>query len=737
MNDVLKTYETVNGSVRLQYEEGVLYVTVLEGDIVHVSQKAGIQSYAIEDAGHIKILQPEVSQGSESCRVRIAAGNIEVQVKDNEKLDIFYRGKLLVSDYEEERKKPEKNPYEDLTLAQLEGHAVEEGTDRKDAVTILKKLGKEDAIYGLGDKPGCLNKRGYSYINWNTDDPDPHVDSFKSLYKSIPFFMVLGDSSCYGLLADNTYKTTFDFGCENEAYYFVEHQKGCLDYYVIPGEDPKAVVHSYTMLTGTTPLQQRWIYGNHQSRWSYFTQEEVEALAEEFGKRDIPCDVIHMDIDYMQGYRVFTFDDQKYPNVQKLSQKLAAKGIKLITIIDPGVKKDPGYFMYDEGLELDAFAKDEQGEVYVNTVWPGDAVFPDFTQEKVRDWWAGKTKVLTDHGIRGIWNDMNEPASFHGPLPDSVKFAEGNHDEIHNIYGHLMAKATYEGLLAQDGGRRPFVLTRAAYAGSQKYCGGWTGDNHSIWPHIMLSLEQICNLSLSGMAMCGSDIGGFGSDTTPELLIRFYEAAVFAPFFRNHSAMGTHRQEPWQFGAQTEEIIRKVIKLRYRFLPYLYDLARECEMTGAPIVRPLVYGYPQDKTVRNIADEYMLGDFVLVAPVTEPGKTARAVYLPEGDWYAYDTNEKYTGGRYILADAPLDQIPIFIKAGAIIPVAEGNFHSTEDITEDTIQMLTYPGEGRFVHYEDDNETFAYREGVYNATEYTLHGTTLTKKILHEGYKRSI
>ena len=742
-----KNCKIQDNTAELIYENGSLFVTIFENNIVHVAQKPGIESVAIEEGFIPKAATPDVTckdtsdakgtsaeAGVSDAAVKavISARDITVNVKDNEKLDIYYKGKLVLSDYEKARKKSEKNPYEDLAIAELEGHTVGKDEEKTDAVTIIKKLGKDDAIYGLGDKPGCLNKRGYSYVNWNTDDPAPHVDSFKSLYKSIPFFIVLGDEYCYGIFADNTYKTTFDFGYENTDYYFVEHEKGELDYYFMPGNDMAEVVGLYTSLTGTTPLYQRWIYGSNQSRWGYYTQDEVLDIADKFRELDIPCDVIHMDIDYMNGYRVFTFDDKKFPDVKGLSEKLADRGVKLISIIDPGVKKDEDYFMYKEGMEMDAFAHDTDGSVYENAVWPGTSVFPDFTKQSVRSWWGDKTKILLEHGISGIWNDMNEPASFNGPLPDDVQFEYGAHEKVHNIYGHFMAKATYEGLAKNDGGKRPFVLTRAAYAGSQKYCGGWTGDNHSIWAHIALSLEQVCNLSVSGLAMCGSDIGGFGSDTTPELLVRFYEAAVFVPFFRNHSAMGTRRQEPWQFDETTIDAVRKTVKLRYRFIPYIYDLAHECEKTGAPIVRPLVYEYPVDKHVRNISDEYMLGSFVLVAPVIAPGKEAREVYLPDGDWYDYYTGEKYSGGRYILADAPLDKVPVFIKAGAIIPVADGEIRSTEDITEDKISILTYPGKGSFVHYQDDNETFAYRNGEYNAVEYTLDGDKLEKKVLHKG-----
>lgn len=747
MGNSYKNCKIQDNTAELIYENGSLFVTIFENNIVHVAQKPGIESVAIEEGFIPKAATPNVTckdtsdakgnaaeAGLSDAAVKavISARDITVYVKDNEKLDIYYKGKLVLSDYEKARKKSEKNPYEDLAIAELEGHTVGKDEEKTDSVTIIKKLGKDDAIYGLGDKPGCLNKRGYSYVNWNTDDPAPHVDSFKSLYKSIPFFIVLGDEYCYGIFADNTYKTTFDFGYENTDYYFVEHEKGELDYYFMPGNDMAEVVGLYTSLTGTTPLYQRWIYGSHQSRWGYYTQDEVLDIADKFRELDIPCDVIHMDIDYMNGYRVFTFDDKKFPDVKGLSEKLADRGVKLISIIDPGVKKDEDYFMYKEGMEMDAFAHDTDGSVYENAVWPGTSVFPDFTKQSVRSWWGDKTKILLEHGISGIWNDMNEPASFNGPLPDDVQFEYGAHEKVHNIYGHFMAKATYEGLAKNDGGKRPFVLTRAAYAGSQKYCGGWTGDNHSIWAHIALSLEQVCNLSVSGLAMCGSDIGGFGSDTTPELLVRFYEAAVFVPFFRNHSAMGTRRQEPWQFDETTIDAVRKTVKLRYRFIPYIYDLAHECEKTGAPIVRPLVYEYPADKHVRNNSDEYMLGSFVLVAPVIAPGKEAREVYLPDGDWYDYYTGEKYSGGRYILADAPLDKVPVFIKAGAIIPVADGEIRSTEDITEDKISTLTYPGKGSFVHYQDDNETFAYRNGAYNAVEYTMDGDKLEKKVLHKG-----
>ena len=686
MGNSYKNCKIQDNTAELIYENGSLFVTIFENNIVHVAQKPGIESVAIEKGFIPKAATPDVTSKDTSdakgtaaeagvsdaaVKAVIRARDITVNVKDNEKLDIYYKGKLVLSDYEKARKKSEKNPYEDLAIAELEGHTVGKDEEKTDSVTIIKKLGKDDAIYGLGDKPGCLNKRGYSYVNWNTDDPAPHVDSFKSLYKSIPFFIVLGDEYCYGIFADNTYKTTFDFGYENTDYYFVEHEKGELDYYFMPGNDMAEVVGLYTSLTGTTPLYQRWIYGSHQSRWGYYTQDEVLDIADKFRELDIPCDVIHMDIDYMNGYRVFTFDDKKFPDVKGLSEKLADRGVKLISIIDPGVKKDEDYFMYKEGMEMDAFAHDTDGSVYENAVWPGTSVFPDFTKQSVRSWWGDKTKILLEHGISGIWNDMNEPASFRGELPQDVVFHDEerttNHAEMHNVYGHYMSRATFEGLQKLSD-KRPFVITRAAYAGTQKYATVWTGDNQSLWSHLQMMVPQLCNLGMSGFAFAGTDIGGFGADTTPELLTRWIEAAVFSPLFRNHSCQGTRRQEPWQFDDQVVGIYRKYVKMRYRFLPYLYDLFYQGEQTGLPVMRPLVLHYPKDPETYNLNGEFLVGENLLVAPVLEQGATKKMVYLPEGEWYDYWTGEKITGGKYFLRDAPIDLCPMYLKEGTMIPM---------------------------------------------------------------------
>ena len=657
---------------------------------------------------------------------RLIWGKITVEPENG--MALSYDGRLLCSDYPGPRRPRTSLSPEEVEQLRSEGHLPPQFMPNADVwpVEVVKSLAPDAVVYGLGDKTGFLNKRHYAYENWNSDDPSPHCDNFQSLYKSINFFMVYSENGCLGILTDNSYRTRFDFGKEQEDYYFWSHAGGALDYYMIPGKNPKEVLKRYLALTGKSSLQQKWVYGFHQSRWSYFTEREVLDTVNTMRKNKLPLDAIHMDIDYMEGFRVFTFDHNRFPNPKGLTEKLAAQNVKPVTIIDPGVKIDSGYFVYDEGIEQGHFAKNPDGTVYEGEVWPGPAVFPDFTQEKTRRWWGDKLKTMTDVGIRGIWNDMNEPANFTGQLPDDVRFSTGSHDEIHNVYGHLMAEATYDGLRKADN-RRPFVLTRACCAGSQRFCSGWTGDNHSLWAHMQLSLTQMMNLGLSGMYMVGSDVGGFGSDTTPELLIRWFQLGAISPFFRDHYAKGTRNQEPYAFDRATMDACREALDLRYHLLPYLYDLAHE----DMPILRPLVLEFPEDPICRELTDQCMLGDRLLAAPVMTPGVTARAVYLPKGVWFDYYTGKRYSGGRYVLAEAPLDRMPLFARGGAVIPVSVGKPQSVEDIREVVLEV--FPGNGRFVHYMDDGETMAYLDGELRALQVSVRGRRTQQKIIAAGY----
>ena len=662
------------------------------------------------------------------CTDRVTWGKIEVVPNDG--MELYYDGKLLLRDFSGELKHSGPISKEELEILKSEGHLGEDDERRLLAqwkVEVVKAISPDTVVYGLGDKTGFLNKRHYAYENWNTDDPKPHCDNYRSLYKSIPFFIIGTEAGFCGIFADNTFRTLFDFGKESEEYLYWSHSDGALDYYMIPGKDLKQVLNRYYALTGRTELQQKWVYGFHQSRWSYESADRVEEVARRMREKKLPLDVIHADIDYMDGYRVFTFDAERFSDPVEMNRRLAAQNVRTVAIVDPGVKLDPGYFVYDEGVQQGHFAKNPDGTIYEGAVWPGAAVFPDFSRKETRNWWGEKLQIMVDAGFSGIWNDMNEPANFTGQLPDDVQFRDGNHLQMHNVYGHLMAQATAEGL-KKITGKRPFVLTRACYAGSQRYCSGWTGDNHSLWAHLQLSLTQMMNLGLSGMNTVGSDVGGFGSDVTPELLIRWTQLGSLSPFCRNHSAKGTKDQEVYRFEDAVVDACRKAMDLRYHLLPYIYDLAHE----ELPILRPLVLEYPEDPVCKDLTDQFLLGDALLAAPVMTPGVTARAVYLPKGTWYDYYTGKRYVGGKYILADAPLDRMPLFAKAGAVIPVSVGKPQSTADITE--VELEVFPGNGKMIHYTDDGESMEYSQGRIHVMEIRVKGRTVTQRVIHDGFE---
>ncbi|KGO27494.1 hypothetical protein Q757_07915, partial [Oenococcus alcoholitolerans] len=366
---------------------------------------------------------------------------------------------LLCADY-----RGEDHPFirrgggQGLELAEQEGHKFDSEKDAQ-AFKIKKQIFGDTYFYGLGDRTGHLNKHGYRYKLWNTDDPNPHVESFETLYKTIPFFIALNDDTAYGIFLDNTYQSIFDFGKENSDYYYFSAAGGNLDYYFIYGPTVRQTVGGYTYLTGRTPLPQLWTLGYQQSRWSYTPEKRLRQVAQTFRKEQIPCDALHLDIDYMDGFRVFTWDKNKFPDPPKLISDLKKDGFKLVTIIDPGVKKDRNYPIFRQGLKNNYFITDHDGVPYVNRVWPGDALYPDFSAPQVRKWWGRNLRILLDQGVAGIWNDMNEPASFNGPINDDTQFNNdghvADHREMHNAYGHLMAKATYEGIKAETG-KRPF-----------------------------------------------------------------------------------------------------------------------------------------------------------------------------------------------------------------------------------------------------------------------------------------
>lgn len=743
MFGALLNYEQKGQTITLHYEERTASIQVLTNKVINVFVPFATnehRSKAIE--GNKELPTPFTLDRTEDCLI-LSTDSVVCRIYDDFMMDFYDReGNLLCADYRGQREPRFVPKAAFIELAKMEGHDVSDTGILNHPVQCVKQLDDADCIYGLGDKTGVLNKRYYEYENWNSDIPDPHEDSFKSLYKSIPFFINLKKNGVYGIFYDNTFKSYFNFGKENHRYYSFGSDGGNLDYYFIGGDSMPDILENYTYLTGRMPLPQKWVLGYHQSRWGYDSEETFRELAAKLRELRIPCDALHFDIDYMERYKVFTWNHEHYHDAGTLLSDLKKQGIRAVTIIDPGVKVEKDYPMYEEGVENGFFAKSPDGGVYVNTVWPGDAVYPDFGNPAVRKWWGEHLQFYTSLGVSGVWNDMNEPASFNGPLPDDVLFTDedrpSTHAEMHNVYGHNMAKATYEGWKALTG-KRPFVITRACYSGSQKYATAWTGDNQSLWTHLRMAIPQQCNLGLSGMAFVGTDIGGFGADTTPELLVRWVQAGCFSPLFRNHCAIGSMNQEPWLFGEETLNIYRKYVNLRYTLLPYFYDLCRECEQTGLPILRPLVLHYEKDENVRNLNDEFLVGEHLLAAPVVEQGARKRMVYLPEGDWYDYwsagtGNLKQYHGKQYYIVDAPLDKCPLFVKAGTILPKAPAQMYVGE-IEDPELILEVYPGEGSYIHYHDNGEDFAYLDGTYHEYLFRTDGKNnlqITK--LHEGYQ---
>jgi len=601
--------------------------------------------------------------------------------------------------------------------------------------------------YGLGEQPMPLLRNGSVFPLWNTDRFGYRPGDMP-IYSSIPFYLGVRDGVAHGILYDNPFRAEFDYSARmrSSVSYMAEAgiDGGELRYYVIPGPSLDSALARYTRLTGRTALPPRWSLGYHQSRYSYYPDTMVENLAREFRRRDIPADVIHLDIHYMNGYRDFTFDPERFPQPKRLMDTLAAHGFKVVTIVDPGLKVDSAWSVYRDGLTRGAYVTTPDGAPYIAIVWPGRSVLPDFSRASVRDWWGAQHQALVDVGVRGVWNDMNEPASFGGQtISDVVQFEgdghSGTHLEYHNQYGTLMARAAFEGFHRLRPDRRPFIITRAGYAGVQRYATIWTGDNNSTWDHLGISLPMILGLGLSGIPFAGSDIGGFNGAPSAELYSRWLEAAALVPFMRTHAMIGTPRREPWSYGAEHERANRAAIRLRYRMMPALYTAYFQHTQQGSPVVRPIFWNTLTDSVALGTDDEFILGDHLLVAPVVDSGARSRAVYLPAGRWYRMGSGEAYAGGQRVTVQAPdalndggdttsLRGLPIFVRAGAVIPSqAVVSYEGQRRL--DTLSLDIYPGAAKSELYEDAGDGYAYRRGEYRRTTFTTSATPVLSMTL--------
>ncbi len=616
--------------------------------------------------------------------------------------------------------------HKEFSLAELEGHKrTQSPVDFKTQISVTL-FDDTDKLYGLGDKAAALNRREYEYVSWNTDDPTAHNESYQSLYKSINYLLVNHHRDrYYGLFYPSSYRCVFNLGKYSRNFFYIGSEQGEYDYFLLLGQTPMDITRRYSALVGKPLFVPRKALGYHQSRWSYGRQD-LDQIAQRFAELGLPLDYIHLDIDYMERYKVYTVDQEEFPSMKDTAQKLGEQGIDLITIIDPGVKVEQGYFVHDDLEKAGGFATLD-GQSYVNQVWPGDAKYPNYFQSRTAGYITQITKdFMTENKVAGIWCDMNEPASFRGPLPANVEFPSDNamhlHDETHNLYGDYMVRAVSQAFTQQN--RRPLVITRAAFATSSPFTTTWNGDNQSLWHHLEASLPQVMTMNLCNFPVNGVDIGGFGGDTAKELLIRWIQANIFSPFLRNHTSLHTRSQEPYAFDQETTRLYKEALRVRYDFLPYLYDLLENAHRTGEPVQRPLFFEYPDDEQAKERNDQMMLGSSVMLCPILHQGQRSRVVYFPQGRWVNYFTGERYEGGKEYLISMPLDAMGLFLKEGAIIPMYRGLTH-IDDEALDTLYLYVVDGrDGEYLHYEDDGRTLDYEKGVFNRYRISKTGNVL-------------
>jgi len=596
-------------------------------------------------------------------------------------------------------------------------------------VKMTKVTQSGESYYGMGDKASHTNLKGKRVNNWVTDSYAYGKDR-EPLYKAIPFYVGLHNDVAYGIFFDNSFSTYFDFAHERRNVTSFWADGGEMNYYFFYGPKISQVVEAYTDLTGVPELPPLWALGFHQSKWSYYPEKKVKKIAATFRELQIPCDAIYLDIDYMEGFRCFTWNNKRFPNPKKMIDELYADGFKTITMIDPGIKIDRDYWVYQQAMDNGFFCRRADGPHFKGKVWPGECKFPDFTNPEVREWWAGLYKeMIADVGVHGVWNDMNEPAVME--VPSKTANLDVRHDydghpcshrKAHNIYGMQMVRATYDGIKKFTFPKRPFVLTRAAYSGTQRYASTWTGDNVATWEHLWIANVQMQRMCMSGYSFVGSDIGGFAEQPNGELFARWVQLGVFHPFCRVHSSGDHGDQEPWSFGDEITNIVRKFIELRYQLLPYLYTMFYKYVKEGVPMLQSLVYYNQEDSQTHFRTDEFLFGEQILVCPIQEPNAKGRRMYLPKGKWYNYWTEEVVTGGIEKWVSADIDKLPLFVKEGAMIPKYPiQQYVGEKEIDKLRIDAYFKEGIETSTVYEDQQEGYDYKKGRYSLRKFRMRG----------------
>ncbi|HTS38055.1 MAG TPA: TIM-barrel domain-containing protein [Candidatus Solibacter sp.] len=755
--DSLTSSQPLRDGVEIHSGAAILRITAQRDDILRVRIAADGKlpedaSWAVLSAPRTKTIDVKPIEDASSVGFRTAA--VELRV--------------------------ERNPLR-IVLRDLSGNIVctdiARGTQlAHGGFTISKDMPADAHFYGLGDKSGTFDRRNQSYTLWNTDQGVQ--DTADPLYKSIPFFMSISQGRSYGLFLDNTWRTWFDFGKQSREAYSFGAEGGALDYYLIYGPTPKQVLRGFIYLTGTPPLPPLWALGFQQSRYSYMTAAEAKRVADRLRTDKIPSDTLYLDIDYQDRNRPFTVNSKTFPNFAQFVADLRKKHFHLVTITDLHIAHvaSQGYSPYDTGHAGDHFVKTRDGDEFVGIVWPGPAVFPDFTRAQTREWWGNLYKDFVADGVSGFWNDMNEPSVFDGPaktMPlDNVHRIEepgfatrtAPHTEIHNVFGMENERATYDGLLKLRPSERPFVLTRATYAGGQRYGFTWTGDNSSVWSHLQLGTQMVLNLGLSGISFVGDDVGGFNASPPPDLLTRWIELGAFKTLFRDHTTKDSKPQEVWVHGPEQEAIRRRYIETRYRLLPYIYTLAEEASRTGLPLTRPIFLEYPEIMApgapdFDHLDTEFLLGPDLLVAPPPLPD-TLDDYYVryPPGEWFDFWTGQKMPPqpfGPDIVQIAkavaqpelaatfrgptnihpPLDTMPVYVRAGSILPM-QPVIQNTDETPRGPLELRVYPGTNcNGSIYLDDGHTFRYQQGDFLRQQFSCEvsaGSVLVKFAARQG-----
>lgn len=612
-----------------------------------------------------------------------------------------------------------------ITFKDANGNVINEDLPGKELgmtltgnkITVYKRLQNDERFIGMGEQLGNLDRRGTVVTLKNTDNygyDDPKVP----MYVSIPFFMGLHHGKVYGLFFNNSYRSVFNFGASNRRFSSFSFDGGALDEFFIFDASVGKILEHYTSLTGRMPLPPRWSLGYQQSRCSYYPEEQVMFIANTFRAKRIPLDGIVLDADYLHQYQPFRINRERFPDMRRLADTLRDMNIELTASVNPGIAIDDSYQQYKSGLEENVFLRYADGELWVADIAPNTNHFVDFSDPRGRRWWIDEMKIYQDLGIRGLWNDMNEPAIDGQAMPDNVVFDfDGQKTsalEAQNYYGMLMARAAFESAEQYGGNRRPFVLSRSGFAGIQRYAAVWSGDNQAKDEHILLGTLLINQMGLSGVPFTGPDLGGYIGDGNKDLYRRWVEVGVFAPYLRNHRAQYTAANEPWAYGEEAEAISKAYIGFRYELMPYLYSTFYEAAETGMPVSRSLSIDYPFDANVfkPDFQYEFLFGPGLLVNPMTSR-EQAKSTYLPPGAWYDLFTDERLDGGRVLAADYAGHRIPIFAKASAIIPM-QGKVQSTRDDPGPVLYVHVFNGAERseFVYYDDDGETLNYRKGQY-------------------------